>query len=269
MRFNRLLIKILYLPIISLLIAPPLFSQSRQKPRPRRPVRQEMNLVAAIAGLLAYEPPSPDLGATVKPGGSERKEETPPADDAPLKDLVRYWRDRRPGPNEAKPSDEVRRRLLEAAVIKPAVSPWLLDHLPENPDTHDRLYKMTIEEEEDEDNWRFMVRAWLKHNSRYFRDELIKSVRTADTADPFPHEDVGALVKLDWETARPFIEKFAVSEKPGVWWPALLLLYEHAIEADDATAAEGCRRRLKEIVARNPSSSQMAIMALMKGDWDG
>src|SRR5262249_2167488 len=137
------------------------------------------------------------------------------------------------------------------------------------PDTHDRLYKMTIEEEEDEDNWRFMVRAWLKHNSRYFRDELIKSVRTADTADPFPHEDVEALAKLDWETARPFIEKFAVSEKPGVWWPALLLLYEHAIEADDATAAEGCRRRLKEIVARNPSSSQMAIMALMKGDWDG
>jgi hypothetical protein len=228
-------------------------SRQRQTKRPRRADA----LTTAIKELLKANPlapKSPDEKAS-KENTSEDADKLP-ADDAPIKKLIAYWREHGndAGVNAPKPSDRVRQRLLEACEDSPNLFYGLVDCLPENADTHDRLYKLLNEEPEGEEAWQPDLRTWLRRNSAYFRDELIKAASAADDNVYEANEELRALARLDWNAARPIMEKLASARKAFVTPVALALLYEHAAQEGDSARAESFRALLKAIVENREAS---------------
>src|SRR5215831_3547576 len=248
--------------IIAFSAPPSLFSQTAPKPYPpkrpappkrqnRRPQRADA-LAAAINELLKLDPPAPKSLSEKKSGNadaSSEEESKPPADEAPIKELIAYWSEpgAGAGAHALKLSDKVRQRLLEACEDLPELFSSLADCLPENADTHDRLYKILNEESEGEESWKPRLQTWLRRNSAYFRDELIKAARRADD-NIDDNEDLRALARLDWDAARPILETLALAGKSFVTPVALTLLYEHAAQEGDSSRADGYRALLKATV---------------------
>src|SRR5262249_46640263 len=117
--------------IIAFSAPPTLFSQTAPKPsRPkqpappkrktRRPQRADA-LATAINELLKPNPSvpqSPDEKNSETASASSEEAPKPPADDAPDKEMIAYWSQNH-GANAPKPSDNVRRRLLEVCEDRP------------------------------------------------------------------------------------------------------------------------------------------------------
>jgi len=264
--------------------APPsLFSQPAPKPsqsnqpasrqgQTRRPQRSDA-LALAVNELLKLDPlapKSPDEKDSENANASSEEEAKPPADDAPIKELIAYW-NRRHGANAQKPSDKVRQRLLEACEDRPELALGLISLLPETTDTHDRLYKL-LEEEENGSSWKSFLWNWLQLNSRYFREDLIAAARGEVTNGNPSGENLWALARLDWEAAKPIVEALASSGKAQMASDALSLLYGRAQAAGDSAHAERYRALLQAIVTdlRSPlDARQTAFLSLVSADWNG
>jgi HEAT repeats len=269
--------------IIAFSAPPSLFSQTAQKPsqpkqpappkrQTRRPQRDDA-LAAAINELLKLGPLPRESPDSDSPDTSERNEK-PPGDDAPMKELIEYWlKNRFAAMSGAQmPSERVRQRLLEAVEDRPWLAHSLLELLPETPDTSDRLYKLIDQEPDDEDGWKWKVHDWLSHNSVYFRDDLLAEVRSTDRGETQTAAALTSLSRLDWEAARPIIESYAKGNGPILAPTALSLLYEHELKFGDAAKAEGYRAGLKAMVANReaPAVTRGAAGAtLMATEWSG
>src|SRR5262249_54296063 len=131
--------------IIAFSAPPSLFSQTAPKPYPpkqpappkrqtRRPQRADA-LAPALNELLKLPPSMPQSHRkkNSEPASASSEEAPkPPADDAPIKELIAYWsQSQNHGPNAPKPSDNVRRRLLEACEDQSGLTAGLIDSLPE------------------------------------------------------------------------------------------------------------------------------------------
>jgi hypothetical protein len=241
--------------------------------------RQEQSLPAAVNQLLRERPlpaeaPSRDAAnpAPVKNG--------PPADDAPIDALIEYWSRRGDGgksKGQPGPSDIVRERLISAAERRPWILPKLYDSLPQNTDTHDRLYRILTKDPKEfddieENNWRVSLYWWLQSNTQYLRNELIEAVRTRDNNDEDKLDEIEALAKLDWPTAKPLLEKI-VAEGRSLSYPrALSSLYEGAMKGTDATQADAYREILKRLAVEDdlPSRARRTVLEnLMREEWVG
>ncbi|HEY7181317.1 MAG TPA: HEAT repeat domain-containing protein [Blastocatellia bacterium] len=267
---------------VAISIQPSLFSRpAPTPPQPKQPAPRGLKpkkskradaLSPAIKELLETNPPAPQ-SPDKKASEGKASENKPPTDDAPIKELVAYWSDHADDDGQApKISDSVRRRLLEACEDRPELLDSLTDYLPENADTHDRLYKLLNEEPEGEESWKPLVREWLRRNSAYFRDELIKAALAADDNVYSANEDLRGLARLDWNAARPILETFAAAGKAFVTPLALALLYEHAAQEGDSAPAESYRALLKAIVENRQSSWSAraeALASLMSAEWIG
>src|SRR5215510_5076716 len=269
--------------IISFSAPPSLFSQPAPKPsRPkqpappkrqtRRPQRADA-LAPAINELLKLYPPAlKSIGEknSENANASSKEETKPPADDAPIKDLIAYWNQSH-GANPLKPSYKVRQRLLEACEDRPELTPGLISLLPETMDTHDRLYKL-LEEEENGFNLKEFLWNWLRLNSKYFRDDLIAAARRELPNRTPPDDNLWALARLDWEAAKPIVEALASSWNAQMTPVALSLLYERARAAGDSAQTEKYRALLQAIVAdrRAPQDArQTALLSLVGAEWNG
>jgi len=166
--------------IIAVSIPQSLFSQQWPKPsRPKQPaprqrqpkrLRRANALAPAIKELLEADSLAPQsLDEKASKGNASEEEDQPPAADAPIKELVVYWSEHA-GASAPKLSDNVRQRLLEACEDRPELLASLMNCLPENADTHDRLYKLLNEEPEGEKTWKPRLQTWLLRNSAYYRD---------------------------------------------------------------------------------------------------
>src|SRR5262245_2133030 len=246
--------------IIAISIPPSLFSQPAPKPsQPKQPASQRRQtkrpqrddaLAPAIKELLETRPlapQSPDEEASE--GNASEDDDKPPADDAPIKELVAYWSEHA-FDSELRPklSDSVRQRLLEACEDRPELLSSLMNLLPENEDTYDRLYKLLNEDPEADEPWKPDLRHWLRNNSSYFRDEVIKAALAADDDVPESKGVLRVLAYLDWNAAKPILERLASAGKALVTPLALTLLYEHAAQEGDSARSESYRAILKAIV---------------------
>ena len=251
-------------------------SQPKQQAPPqgqtRRPQRADA-LAPAINELLKLDPlapQSPDEKDSENANAPSDEEAKPPADDAPIKDLIAYL-SRNHGANAAKLSDKIRQRLLEACEDRPELTHGLIGLLPETTETHDRLYKL-LEEEGNGSSWKSFLWNWLQLNSRYFREDLIAAARGEVTNGNPSGENLWALARLDWEAAKPIVEALASSGKAQMAPDALSLLYARAQAAGDSAQAEKYRALLQAIVAdrRSPlNARQTALLSLVNADWNG
>src|SRR5262245_46128214 len=283
MRLSRPTAIIAAFLIIAFSAPPSLLSQTAPKPsRPKQPTTPKRQtrrpqradaLAPAINELLKLDPPAPkSIGEknSENPNASSKEEAKPPADDAPIKELIAYWNQSH-GANAPKPSDKVRQRLLEACEDRPELTPDLISLLPETTDTHDRLYKL-LEEEDNGFDWKRFLWNWLQLNSRYFRDDLITAARVEIANENSSDESLRSLARLDWEAARPIVEALASAGKAQMAPVALSLLYERAQAAGDSAQAEKYRALLQAIVADRRLTEyarRTALLSLVSADWKG
>src|SRR6266498_1475685 len=269
--------------IIAILIPQSLFSQTAS--RPSQPRRRDDAMAAAIKELLKFDPRGEVLGFNPDPRAplsidekASEDDDKPPADDAPIGKLLDYWSlHNGNGAQGPKPSNRVRQRLLEACEDRPEsflypeiFSP--MDCLPENSDTHDRLYKLLNEETGGKWPWKHNLQTWLRRNTAYFRDDLIKAAREADDHEYDANKDLRALARLDWNSARPILETLAWEEKAFVSPLALILLYEQAAQEGESALTESYRAILKAIVENrqaNWNARVETLASLMNTEWSG
>src|SRR5262245_48987993 len=143
---------------------------------------QQQNSPTTLRGelrkLLSLPAPTPRVADEV-----EKRDEKPsrppefydsaktPPDDAPIADLLDYWELPRLRPSSPQPSEATRQRLLDACEGKLERLPLLLNLLPQNAATAERvkhLYDEAMSSDRFDEDWRKSVRDWLRFNSKYF-----------------------------------------------------------------------------------------------------
>jgi HEAT repeat protein len=267
--------------VITFLITKTVLSQSAGSSQTQASSAQQELLPQAVEQLLRQRP-LPSESQVIVVGNQAigvRVESRPPADGAPIEDLIEYWSKRSNSGKSAGlpgPSDIVRERLLSAAERRPWILPRLYDFLPQNTDTHDRLYKVLTKDPiefdgVEENNWRVSLYWWLQSNTQYLRNELIEAVRTRDNNDSDKLDEIEALAKLDWYTAKPLLEKIIAAGMSVSYPMALSQLYEGSVKGADRTQADAYRATLKRLVVENgaPGALRTVLGSLLKEEWPG
>lgn len=235
--------------------------------RPRPAVSLNTELATAINELLKEAPFAPETNTAsdndkpVETGATAK----PPADDAPLVELLTYWRQHDYRPDMPAMSAKVAQRLLDAIEARPWLMNQLLEKLPESQETTERLYRLYQQVPDDEDRWKSALEQWLRYNSRYFVDDLLKSINGAGAEPGADTFSLDALARLDWEKAKPLL--LAQPENPY----ALTVLYRNAVRVNEAALAEQVRTQLQAIVADREAAElrMFALQALVEGEWSG
>ncbi len=256
------LTKTLILVLIFLLTLQPLLAQRQSGSRQsaRRPAPRKVVIADAVISELSEMTPLPPTSVDVV----IQAEDKPPADDAPIEKIFAYWRNKSESDTEkpTQPSDIIRQRLLEECINRPDYFSDYIELLPNNSETHDRLYRL-IQENVDGESDLSMVHLFLKNNSQYFREELIAEARTGEIEN---------LAKLDWEAAKPFVEKLINSDDPQSIAKGLILSREHALLISEKSRAESLLTKLKEMAVNQQINLEARVEALqhvMSSDWDG
>ena len=256
------LTKTLILVLIFLLTLQPLLAQRQSGSRQsaRRPASRKVVIADAVISELSEMTPLPPTSADVV----IQAEGKLPADDAPIEKILAYWRNKSVSDTEkpAPPSEIIRQRLLEECINRPDYFGEYIELLPNNPETHDRLYRL-IQENVDGESDLSMVHLFLKNNSQYFREELIADARTGEIEN---------LAKMDWDAAKPFVEKLVNSGDPQSIAKGLILSREHALLISEKSQAELLLTKLKEMAVNQQINLEARVEALrhvMSGDWDG
>ncbi len=272
MPLSRVSVALVALLLAGLLIPPALFSQSRQ-PQP-----QVEQIAAAVGELLKQPPLEPGVEEPVDSAERDAKKELekPPADDAPINELIAYWSNRRyrvTTMGESKPSDNVRERILEACENRPWLFSQLTQVLPETTETYDRVRQVLIEaEKEQNEGWQQPLRYWLRLNSPHFRGELIEDVRQLSQSNQMNLAPVQALARLDWDAAKPLVEAMTGGADPFRAAQAWGMIYDQAQRSGDTVQTESLRQQLKaEVVNRQSPVAvrQTAFQSLMATEWSG
>lgn len=251
---------------------PAVFAQRQRPPKSRAPQRPASalsgELAQAITELLKRDSLAAEevdtLARRIKQPERKDAQLQPPADEAPLKELLAFWQDTLVDSSSPKPSDRVRQRFLEACEERPWRLAQLLAWLPENSDAQERLYRLWQNAPDEEGDWKPRLREWLKYGSPYFLAELQAEAR--DAAQPI--EDrlraLSALAKLDWETARPLLE---ASGHPS----ALGELHTQAVARGESALAESARARLLALLndRRDEANRVLAFHSLLAVEWPG
>lgn len=240
-------------------------------PPPRRPARAQASLngelATAINELLKEEPLAPESSAVTDNANPVENSAPakPPADDAPLAELLAYWREHGYTPNAPAMSAKVAQRLLEAIEARPWLMNQLLEKLPTSEETPERLYRLYQQAPDDEDRWKSGLEHWLRYNSRYFVDDLLQSIKGEGAEPGADTFSLDALARLDWEKAKPLL--LAQPENPY----ALTVLYRNAVRVNDTALAEKVRAQLQAIVADREAAElrMFALQALVESEWNG
>ena len=244
----------------------------------------EDNTLLNLLNLPAPPPPNPLVDNNLRRRTEEFFDKSkPPKDDAPLEDLLDYWKHQ----NQFDPkftyapkiSEESLKRILSEIEKNPEKLSDYLNVLPKNEETAEmvkRFYDRETPSRNYERDWRDEVKKWLTYNSGYFSDELLKDARAAgDTDDYVTNQDeVLALARVDWEKARPILERMLNdANQPVSQTLARWAFYQHALQEGNSSDIEKYRRELQATVenrGQGAGSRDLAMDALVEsGDFEG
>lgn len=248
------------------------------------------NLVADMLDLPAPPPPNPlTSGLDRQREDSFYSSKKPPADDAPIEDLIDYWSASRYGRTNAvypDPSETVIQRLKDAIRNSPELLLSLVNILPDDSDTvsfvksiSDHLKTTARIEtggEEEGEGDPESVKTWLKYNSPEYNDELLAGASEVKDNEGYVtnQEDLLALSRFDPERAAPILDRLHNdSSQPVSQTLAKWALYRRAMDTKSLGDIEKYRDELKAIVENKdapPGMRDLAIDALLlETGWDG
>jgi HEAT repeat protein len=250
---------------------------------------QTVNSANLLKQLLDLPAPRGNSEET-SPVKTERKAEffsyeRIPPDDAPIEDLIDYWSMQSSYVEQLqynlKPSEKTLERLLDYYEEKPGEIAVILPLMPTNPDIAERIKKIhdRLAQTEDENNYALgQVNHWLQFNSKYYLDKLVKAAQRIRNDEDYlaggGQEILRALAKVDWESAKPIIERLENdSTQPFSSTTAKWVSYEHALATGDTATAERYRGELRKIVENKKAPVGLRDMAMdslvLSGDWEG
>jgi hypothetical protein len=244
----------------------------------------ENNILQNLLNLPAPPPPNPlvDNKAKRRTEDFYNKSKVPP-DDAPLADLMDYWKQQNQFDRKftyvPELSKESLKRILAEIEKDPEKLPDYINTLPKDEETAElvkRYYDQELASRSYERDWRDTVKKWLTYNSGYFSDELLADARQAGDAEDYVtnQNEVLALTRVDWEKARPILERLLndrnqpVSQTLARW-----AFYQHALKEGDSSDIEKYRKELQATVenrGEGVGSRDLAMDALVEsGDFEG
>lgn len=235
-----------------------------------------------------------DLPAPAARDDAEEKKDRPadflsykniPADDAPLEDLLDYWASQGGSPYligfRPEMSERTVERILDHCAENPEDVTKFLSSLPATPDVAEkvkRIYDALAEKGDAPAYENQQVKEWLRHNSTFYLDELIRAAqKVKDTNEYITNEDEHALrslARVDWNSASPIVSRLeSDASQPYSQLLAKWILYSRAIDEKNTGDAEKYRRELQDIVENKKEfwrKRDLAMDALVAGgDWDG
>jgi hypothetical protein len=217
------------------------------------PGPQKENVIESLLSMPAPPPPNPLEPARTR-DESFFDPQKPPADDAPIEDLVDYWTSQSGQYRGSlyylpRPSLKVIERLLTEGRRS---LPELLNVLPDDTRTAD-LVSGIYNDPSTPEEARERLKDWLLYNSSVFSDQLTakaQNVRDAnDYVNALNENSLLALTRHDWDAARPIVESLyndstqPVSKALATWG-----LYRHAMESGDAGDTDRYRTELMRMV---------------------
>ncbi len=236
-----------------------------------------------IKELLAAPAPTPRVAETP----TEIKEQRPPEfflttnvppDDAPLDDLLEYWRHWAGNNSKHRPSTTVSQRLLDASVDDLQKLSELLQLFPSSEYFTEKI-KQAFDKATSNpklESQRGEIKKWLTFNSKYFIGELVamaNKVEDKDKTGSIENEPaLVALAKVDWSMAEPILETLAKTGPQRSATLALTLLYQHSIEEKNTEAESTLRSKLQAIASDRSFPGRArddAIEALSVSEWAG
>lgn len=241
---------------------------------------QKIGILPQLIEIPAPPPPNPHVQAVVY---EERPTEffsdkNPPADDAPIEDLLTYWASQN-NDNEVmnlqlKPSDRVIERLLDHIENNPEIINSYLNVLarkPQSVETVKRIYDRSLNKEDAEKYQLTQLRGWLKYNSDYFSDELLEVALQVKDAEEYVtnQDELLALSKVNFDKARPILDRLLndrnqpVSQTLARW-----AFYLNAIKEGNSIEAGNYRSDLMRTVEdknAQPGNRDLAMDALVSG----
>jgi HEAT repeat protein len=179
-----------------------------------------------------------------------------------------------------KPSPKNLDRIMEEIKKKPEKLTDFLNVLPDDEETADfvkRIYDAQQKSDDESSSDRnAAIQRWLTYHSKYFSDRLVQTAQNVrDTGEYVSNQDeLLALAKVDWEKARPIVERLyndptnKVSQVLARW-----AFYKHALATDSFGDIDRYRDELKSVVEDKSATAGMrdlALDALVKEkDWNG
>lgn len=202
----------------------------------------------------------------------------PPADDAPLVDVLEYWLRWTNSTVGPVLSEVNKQRLLDACTQDIRMLTAYVSVFPAEESTAKRIkdvYDKALSEPSNDISLD-TVKNWLMFKSKFFVHELFaRASRLKEdnkTGSIDNQEALVALARLDWQTAEPLVKGLASGSQPRSSALALTLLYQQAISDKDLDGEEKYRSRLKTIASdRNAPgrARDTSIEALSKTEWSG
>jgi hypothetical protein len=257
-------------------------------------------LLLAIAGFATFSPNSEaqnniierllDLPAPPPPNAIiERKPKKyyslaeMPADDAPIEDLLGFWTTYGDHTDDLEykptPSEKTLDRIIEELQQHPEDLVNRLGIFPAESKYSEiirNIYESETSKTKFSISWRNSIKAWLTYNSKYYSNDLLELAQNIkDTGEYLTnHDDLVALGKIDWEKARPIVDRLMNDQsQPISQTAARWVAYQHAIDVGNTSDADRYRKELQKIVENKnekPGNRDLAMDAIVKvGDFSG
>lgn len=251
---------------------------------PQGPQKQE-KLGRMLLDLPAPPPgqPGPAEGETERDNDFYLWKNIPP-DDAPIEDLLEYWKSDYGNGNSQSfkipPTPKVLERLLDHCKSNPADITKILGNMPKNDQAVEgikRIYE-TLTSDPEKVYIGGQVKLWLTHNSPIFLGDLAKQARRIrDKNDYVSNEDqiaLKSLARLDWAAAESHVNRLEIdATQPYSQTLSYWIRYQHAIDVGDSTETERYRDKLKGLIENKEApwaQRDLAMDALTAGgDWSG
>lgn len=233
--------------------------------------------------LLSFPAPPPRIAKTADDNVKKERspeffdEDKPPADDAPLEDVMDFWLRWADRIRQVQPSDTIKRRLLETCSDDVQKLPLYVELFSDDEATAKKikaLFDKALRDQLLDETSQEKIKKWLVFNSKYFLDELFAQASQARDAGGFIHNNNAliALARLDSQTAEPLLQSLAAGSQPRTSALAITLLYRQAIDAKDLDLEEKYRARLKTIASDRSAfayARETAISVLSFTEWSG
>lgn len=239
------------------------------------------DFVTEMLKLPAPPPPNPWMRNKLRDRKFDKG--NPPGDDAPIEDLMDYWRALSSGYQDLRynilPSERSLDRILAEIGKDPTSVVEYLNIMRDSTQGAEfakRIYDNWPETQGEERNSRTRVKSWLMTNSPYYTTQLaVTAGRAADTREYVSNQlELLALSKYDWERARPIVDRmYGDSSQPVSRVLATWALYKHALDEDAVGDTDRYRSELMAVVEDKKAINGMrdlAMDALVKEkEWGG
>ncbi len=245
---------------------------------------QSENAIDTLLRLPAPPPPNPDAVFYGRTRPTEFYDKSkPPADNAPIADLMEYWRAISAEATRLRysptPSERTTTRLIAEIQKDPRKLIEYLGILPEDERTGDLvkdLYERNSGEDGYDKNEQQQIKRWLTYHTPHFSHDLARVAQRAgaDGENVRGEEELLALTRVDHIKAEPIADRLYLdSTNPlgqvlGTW-----SRYRHALDKGDTSDIERYREELQKFVEKRDASKRtrdLAIDALvLEKDWGG